>query len=115
VNGLSRAGRRLPARCLLALALSASLGVAASWAGDTHRVVMKTVDYEPRRILARVGDTVEWANEDIVAHTATARDRSWDVNVLPRRNGRTVMKLPGTLSYFCRYHPNMRGEIEVVP
>jgi plastocyanin len=115
VNGLSRAGRRLPAGCLLALALSASLGVAASLAGDTHRVVMKAVDYEPKRLTVKVGEAVEWANGDIVAHTATARDRSWDVSVLPGRNGRMVMKSPGNVSYFCRYHPNMRGEIDVVP
>jgi plastocyanin len=115
VSGLSRAGKRLPARFLLALALLASLGGAVSSAGDTHRVVMKAVDYGPRRITVKVGAAVEWANEDIVAHTATAGDRSWDVNVLPRRNGRMVMKSPGTVNYFCRYHPNMRGEVEVVP
>ena len=76
---------------------------------------MKAVDYEPRQITVRVGDTVEWMNGDIVAHTATAKDRSWDVNILPQRSGRMVMNAPGTISYFCRYHPNMKGEIIVAP
>jgi plastocyanin len=81
---------------------------------ENRRVVLKAVDYEPRQITVKVGDTVEWTNED-VAHTATANDRSWDVNVLPQRSGRMVMKTAGTISYFCRYHPNMTGEIIVEP
>jgi plastocyanin len=100
---------------LLMLAFVAGLGGVASSAGDTHRIVMKAVDYEPKTITARVGDAVEWVNEDIVAHTATATDRSWDVNILPQRSGRMVMKTAGTISYFCRYHPNMKGEIAVAP
>ncbi len=76
---------------------------------------MESVDYAPKRVTVRVGDTVEWINKDIVAHTATARDRSWDVNVLPGKTGRMVMKVPGSLAYFCRYHPNMTGEIVIEP
>jgi plastocyanin len=40
---------------------------------------------------------------------------AFDVNVLPRRSGRTAMQTPGTFAYICRYHPNMRGEIVVAP
>ncbi len=80
-------------------------------AGETLRVSMDSVDYVPKRIDGRVGDTVEWVNRDIVVHTATAQNRSWDVNILPGKTGRMVMKAPGTISYFCRYHPNMTGEI----
>ena len=108
-------GVRLPYVSLLALAFLASMGAAGARAGDTHRVVMKAVDYEPRQITVCVGDTVEWTNGDIVAHTATAKDRSWDVNILPRRSGRMVMKTAGIVSYFCRFHPNMRGEVVVAP
>jgi plastocyanin len=50
-----------------------------------------------------------------VAHTATAKDKSWDVNVLPEKNGRMVMKAPGRFDYICRYHPNMTGEVIVEP
>jgi plastocyanin len=100
---------------LLALAFLAGAGGPASWAAGTHRVVMKAVDYEPKTITVRVGDTVEWVNEDIVAHTVTANHRSWEVNVLPKRSGRMVMRAAGAISYFCRYHPNMKGEIVVAP
>jgi plastocyanin len=106
---------RTASASLLVLASVAGTGGPATPAGEVHRVEMKAVDFEPRQITVRVGDTVEWTNGDIVAHTATAKDRSWDVNVLPRRAGRMMMKAAGTVSYFCRYHPNMRGEIAVIP
>ena len=114
MSAVRRSGLRLSAP-LLALAFLAGLGGAASSAGDIDRVAMKAVDYEPKTITVRVGDTVEWVNEDIVAHTATANNRSWEVNVLPKRSGRMVMKAAGAVSYFCRYHPNMKGEIVVAP
>jgi plastocyanin len=102
------------AHFLVGVGLVAVLGGQAAPAGTTHGVVMKAVDYEPKRVTARVGDTVEWTNEDVVAHTATVKG-SFDVNVLPHRSGRAVMKTAGTFAYICRYHPNMRGDIVVEP
>jgi len=62
---------------------------------------------------ARVGDTVEWSNRDIVAHTATARDECFDVVILPGKTGRTVLRKAGKTRFYCRYHPGMVGEIDV--
>jgi plastocyanin len=90
-------------------------GSPASPAGTTQSILMKGIGYEPRQVTVHVGDTLEWANQDIVAHTATAKDKSWDVNVLPGKSGRTVMKAAGTFDYICRYHPNMTGEVIVEP
>ncbi len=83
--------------------------------GQTHRIDMKSVDYVPAQVTVRVGDTLEWNNSDIVAHTATSKEAEFDVNVLPKRKGSTVVKRPGTFSYICRYHPNMKGQIVVQP
>jgi len=65
--------------------------------------------------MAHVGDTIEWVNDDFVIHTATARDGTWDVKLPPHATGRTVVKGLGTVAYYCRYHPNMKGEITVKP
>ncbi len=100
---------------IAALGFLAPLCAPAFSAGTTHAVLMESVDYAPKRVTVRVGDTIEWINKDIVAHTATAKNRSWDVNVMPGKSGRMLMKVPGTLAYFCRYHPNMTGEIIVGP
>ena len=104
-----------------AAALAAALGCLAlaagpaSAAGQVHRVIMKDVGFEPKEIRAHVGDVVEWSNADMFAHTATAKDKAWDVNVLPGKSGRVTLKSPGTVSYICRYHPNMTGTITVEP
>ena len=83
--------------------------------GQTHRIDMKSVDFIPAQMTVRVGDTLEWENSDIVAHTATSKEAGFDVNVLPKRKGSTVVKAPGTFNYICRYHPNMKGQIVVEP
>ena len=80
---------------------------------ETITVGMGNVAYTPAKISARIGDTIVWINNDIFAHTATARDKSWDVNILPKKTGSYVVKKAGTIEYYCRYHPNMVGQIEV--
>jgi plastocyanin len=62
---------------------------------------------------AQVGDTVEWSNRDFVAHTATARDRSFDVDLMPGKTGLAVLRHSGKIRFYCRYHPTMVGEINV--
>jgi plastocyanin len=112
VNGRRGRAAAALAAALGCLALAAGL---ASAAGQAHRVAMKDVGFEPKEIRAHVGDVVEWANADMFAHTATAKDKAWDVNVLPGKSGRVTLKSPGTVSYICRYHPNMTGTITVEP
>jgi plastocyanin len=59
-----------------ALFLVVTTGVARA---DTIQVKMEKLTFVPPEITAHVGDTIEWVNSDFVAHTATARDGSWDV------------------------------------
>ena len=106
------ARRRLKATAVL-LALAAPIGSAGS--AETIRVEVKRLAFAPAQITARVGDTIEWVNEDFVAHTATARDGQWDVQLPPHATGRTLVKRSGRIDYYCRYHPNMKGTITVAP
>jgi plastocyanin len=91
--------------------------VATSLAGkasaETIRVEAKGLIFSPAALTAHVGDTIEWVNADFVAHTATARNGEWDVTLPPHTTGRTVLNVPGKLEYYCRYHPNMKGQITV--
>jgi plastocyanin len=64
---------------------------------------------------ARVGDVVEWVNKDIVDHTATARDGSFDVIIPAGMGAHTVLNKAGLIAIYCRYHPNMTGELSVAP
>ncbi|HEX5280682.1 MAG TPA: cupredoxin domain-containing protein [Micropepsaceae bacterium] len=59
------------------------------------------------------GDAVEWVNNDILLHSVTAQDKSFDMDIAPGAQARRVMKKPGIIRYFCKYHPGMTGEITV--
>jgi plastocyanin len=80
----------------------------------TIQVTIDQIAFGPVEIQAKVGDTIEWINKDIVAHTATVRG-DWDVMVLPNKSARLVVKKAGTFDYFCRFHPNMKGRMTVAP
>ena len=94
---------------------AAMLAQPAPAEGRVHQIEIKGVAFAPAQIAIRTGDSVEWANGDIVTHTATSKEGGFDVSVLPGRNGSAVMTRPGTFSYICRYHPNMKGQIVVEP
>jgi plastocyanin len=49
-----------------------------------------------------------------VAHTATARDGAWDVMIAPSAIASVVLKAGGTVDYYCRFHPNMIGQITII-
>lgn len=75
---------------------------------DVHGIA-----FVPATVKAHPGDVVEWTNKDFVAHTATARNGAWDVNLPVGKNGQIALSKAGTIDYYCRVHPNMTGEIEV--
>jgi plastocyanin len=93
-----------------ALILVVTTGVVRA---DTIQVKMEKLGFVPAEITAHVGDTIEWVNYDFVAHTATARDGSWDVLIPVNAKKTVVLKTEGTVDYYCKFHPNMTGRISV--
>jgi plastocyanin len=96
---------------IVALALAAS--AASASAAENIAVTVKEMAFSPAKIEAHVGDTIEWTNGDFVTHTATATDKSWDVVVPAGKNGTLLLIKDGTVDYFCRFHPMMKGTITV--
>jgi plastocyanin len=99
--------------CLATVALSGLISVSAQAA--TIQVTIDKLIYSPTEVAAKVGDTVEWVNKDILAHTATAANGDWNVAIAPKQTAQLVVKKPGTVDYFCKYHPNMKGRVVVTP
>jgi plastocyanin len=98
------------------LALLAALAlVSPAIADETIRVAVDKMAFDPPRISAHVGDTIEWASSDFVVHTATARNKDWDITIPAKGMGRVTLTHPGEVDYFCRFHPNMTGQIAVAP
>jgi plastocyanin len=81
----------------------------------TIQVSMENLEISPAVVAAKVGDTIEWINKDVLLHSATARNGDFDVNLPPKKTGSVVLKKAGTVDYYCRYHPNMKATINVAP
>jgi len=101
-----KAGRAFGA---LVLALAATTARAA----EVIQIKMEKLAFVPAQVSAHVGDTIEWVNADFVAHTATARNGAWDVLIPANATKSVVLMAPGQVDYYCKFHPNMTGQISV--
>ena len=62
-----------------------------------------------------VGDVITWRNDDIFRHTATARDKSFDVDLPPKAQRSVTLNQAGHVDFYCRFHPMMTGTLDVQP
>ncbi len=94
---------------VLAFGLAVPIVLAA-----TRGIDIRDFTYAPRTIEVRVGDTVRWTNRDSVAHTATARNGSFDTGLLAEgESGSVRFTTAGTYRYVCTPHPDMTGTVVV--
>lgn len=94
-------------------ALTFAMSVSAHAA--TIQITMENLVISPAEASAKVGDTIEWINKDVFAHTATARNGDWDVTMPPKKTVTSVLKKAGTVEYYCRFHPNMKATLTIAP
>ncbi len=79
----------------------------------THVVVNEQMHFGTVPGDIKVGDVVRWENRDLFRHSATARDRSFDVD-LPAGASRTmVLRKAGAFAFYCKFHPGMTGTVTV--
>lgn len=77
---------------------------------ETIQVTIDKFAFVPAQINAKVGDTIEWVNKDMVQHTATV-EGGWDVLIPAAASAKMIVKTPEEVEFFCRFHPNMRGRL----
>ena len=105
--------------CVLALTVCAStlfadVACAQKQASQTHTVVIHNFAFQPPKLTVNVGDTIVWKNTDIVSHTVTAADGSFDSDeIKPGKSWKLVAKKAGSFQYACSPHPNMHGTLTV--
>ena len=79
-----------------------------------HTVEIRKLVFVPASIKVKAGDTVIWANRDIVPHTASAADGSWDTGLIASNQKKSIVITGDTATlYFCQYHPSMQAQFEV--
>jgi plastocyanin len=98
---------------MIATALMVGMSVPADAA--TIQISMDNLLISPAEASAKVGDTIEWINKDVFAHTATARNGDFDVTMPPKKTTSSILKKTGTIDYYCRFHPNMKATLIVAP
>jgi plastocyanin len=107
------------AAVLTRLVLACCAFLVAVWPGFAHaatlRLAIESMAFPNVPASAQVGDVIEWSNRDIVPHTVTAQDGSFDVVIPPGESGSTVFRNVGTETFYCRYHPSMTGVIGIRP
>ena len=104
----------------LRFALIAAIGAAlllmpssAAAAAHSYTVVIDKMKFGPLPSALRKGDTIVWMNRDFLRHTVTAADHSFDVDLPAGAKATMVMKRSGAIPFTCRFHPGMRGVLQV--
>lgn len=93
--------------------LGQGLAVPPAAAADAH-VHISGFAYDPAVVVVLVGESITWDNHDVVAHTVTADDFSFNSGNMGNGDAYTrTFDAPGTIPYHCDLHPSMAGDIVV--
>jgi plastocyanin len=112
--------------CCLALAPLAGCGSSDS-GGDKgaskgppadKTVDMKDIQFVPKAVSIKAGQTIEWKNSDSVGHNVTEEKGPGGKKFASSlvNNGDTfkhTFTTPGTYDYVCTIHPNQTGTVTV--
>ena len=82
--------------------------------GEILRASIASFAYAPARLEIAAGTTIEWRNDDQLAHTVTASDASFASPLLqPGDIWRHTFTTPGSFDFYCTPHPFMKGVVVV--
>jgi plastocyanin len=96
--------------------LSAFLAASGATAAEFEiAIAIAKMKFGPAPAKLKVGDVIVWRNDDIFRHTATARDKSFDIDLPPKSESRMTIGEAGAIDFYCRFHPAMTGKLEVRP
>jgi plastocyanin len=87
-------------------------------AADGQRIVIeiRSLKFLPSSQAVRPGDVVVWRNMDIVPHTVTAKDSSWDSGLIGAgEEWETMISGDMANAYYCRFHPSMTATLSINP
>ena len=93
----------------IAATVAICLSVAVMAAGKSRAVIeIQGFEFVSEQPTVSPGDIVVWKNLDIVPHTATSEDDSWDSGLIEAGGTwEMVVTEDMVLAYFCRFHPSM--------
>ena len=60
---------------------------------------------------SRSANRRDFVNKDIFRHTVTASNNSFDIDLMPGKSGSLHINSAGHATFYCKYHPGMRGSM----
>jgi plastocyanin len=97
-----------------AIAALTSVAVPAPIRAAQQAIQIADSAFSPGTLTIAVGDTVTWTNADGRPHTVTSNDGAFDSGNLDEGQAFSfTFSEPGTYSYRCNYHDQMRATIVV--
>lgn len=109
----------------LGIATSAGVGLRASTrvgsvpaAAASHSVQIAGFAFAPQAITVTAGDSITWTNQDEAPHTVTTSSGPQPISSPSLSKGQSFtfrFTVPGTYSYYCAVHPDMRAQVVVTP
>jgi plastocyanin len=100
--------------CAAANSEAAAPPAAASAPAAARTVVIENMQFAPAELHMRRGERVTWVNRDLVPHTATAKDGSFDSGpIAAGASWSTVAAHAGRIPYACTFHPTMIATLVV--
>lgn len=93
-----------------------SVAAAPPASAAQHAVQIADSAFAPATVTVAAGGSVTWTNVDDRPHTATADGGAFDSgNLNSGQSFTTTFATPGTFTYICAYHPEMRATVVVTP
>jgi plastocyanin len=112
--GRARPGLGVTAAAMLAAVSTANPAPGAPAPGPrVHTILVDKMKFGSVPAGMKVGDTILWVNRDLFRHSASAADRSFDVDLPPGKRVTTRLTRAGAILFTCKYHPGMKGQLEV--
>jgi plastocyanin len=87
----------------------------AGSSGAARSVSIEDFIYEPASVVVPQGTKLTFTNHDSSPHTATSTESgAFESGTIKEdRTGSITLEKPGTFSYYCAFHPFMKGKIVV--
>jgi len=81
----------------------------------THTVTIEATSFTPGSLTIVAGDSVVWANKDVIPHTATSAKKGlFDSGTIDAgKSWKQTFNSKADLAYLCQFHPTMKGQLKV--
>jgi plastocyanin len=88
---------------------------ASGGGSGAQAVTIKDYIYKPASITVPQGTAVTFTNHDTTAHTATSKQSGVFESgaIQPGKSAKITLEKAGTFTYYCAFHPFMKGTIVV--